>query len=204
METKLKLEFEENLKGFDMNTLEELPDTIYGLNKDLLLAYYNPGWHKFSKENNEEPNLSEDYPIGTPIEKCLLGEMKSFYIENYKKVLKSGKVWHHEYECSSPKEMRIFTQSTYPLRNKEGLVIVNRLRKVGPINRPLISEKEFNLNDYTHDTGFIHQCSNCRCIQRVDDERIWEWIEKWVIKFPENTSHSICQTCFDYYWKYSG
>lgn len=201
MNKRITAQFKQNLVGFNLSTLEKHPDSIYGLSKDLLLSYFNPSWFKFADENNGEPILSETYPLGTPIEKCLLGDINPFYMENYSKVLKSGKVWHHEYECSSANEMRIYTKSTYPLKNNEGLVVVNRIRKKSSMTRTSVPESSFNGEHYTHSSGFIHQCCNCRCIQRVDDENIWEWIEEWVIKIPDNASHSICPVCFDYYWK---
>jgi hypothetical protein len=68
-----------------------------------------------------------------------------------------------------------------------------------------IDRKAFDAHtsNYLQSTGFINQCSNCRHCQRVGQEEIWEWILEWVERKPDNLSHSICPTCFDYYWKYS-
>jgi len=133
----------------------------------------------------------------------LSGEVGELYIDNYKKVLRTGEVWHHEYECSSIDEMRIFTQSVYALKNNSGLIIVNKIRKTGAMMRVPVNETKFNNMDYTHSNGFIQQCINCRCVQLVNKEEKWEWVEKWVANSPVNVGHSICPVCRDYYWKYS-
>ena len=56
---------------------------------------------------------------------------------------------------------------------------------------------------YIQSTGFITQCSYCRRCERADRSEIWDWVPSWVEKIPDNCSHSICPTCFDYYWKYN-
>ena len=62
---------------------------------------------------------------------------------------------------------------------------------------------EANKKKYLDSNGFINQCSNCRNSQRADQPETWDWVPAWIENMPENVSHTICPTCFDYYWKYN-
>lgn len=196
--------FPSKLKGFDFTTLESSKHSIYGLSKELNLIYFNPGFVHFAKENNHDGEILNKFPLGTPITEAFSGKkIKEFYIQNYKKVLATGELWHHEFECSSRDEYRQFHQGVYPMKNGDGLIIINTLM----VNLPMdcIDRKAYEAIEkrYVKPTGFITQCSNCRYTQRIDQPEIWDWIPVWVVKIPGNMSHSICPTCFDYYWKYS-
>ncbi len=200
---RYKKDFPSKLKGIDLKTLEISSHSIYGLSKDLNLIFVNPGWIRFAKENDVGENTLNKFPLGTSILKAIGGKkVKDFYAQNYKRVLTTGEVWHHEYECSSNNEFRRFHQGTYPLKNGEGLIIINTLVVKLPMDQ--IDRKAYEAIEkrYVQSTGFITQCSNCRHCQRVDQPEIWDWVPAWVEKMPDNCSHSICPTCFDYHWKY--
>ena len=194
--------FPTKLNGIDFNTLENSKYSIYGLSEELNLIYVNPAWIHFAQENGGNDTLLENLPLGTPITKAFYGEIiKNFYTENYMKVLDTGKPWRHEYECSSINKFRLFHQETYPLKGGSGLIIINTIA----INLPMKDKGKNALkamdNRYVNDNGFITQCSNCRCTQRAEESEVWDWIPEWVEKMTENSSHSICPICFDYYWK---
>jgi hypothetical protein len=200
---RYRKDFSTKLNGFDFNTLENSKHSIYGLSKDLNLIYMNPSWVHFFKENNVEENGVNKFPIGTPIIKALRGrEVKDFYLQNYQRVFETGKVWRHEYQCSSGKEFRQFHQSVHPLKDGDGLIVINSLTVNFSIDRKHQKAHDIYAKNYTQSTGFITQCSNCRNCQRVDQEDVWDWIPEWVEIMPSNVSHSICPICFDYYWKY--
>jgi len=57
MTGKFDSDFIENLVGFDFETLENHPDSVYGLSKDLTLSYFNPAWFKFSMKIMVNPRL---------------------------------------------------------------------------------------------------------------------------------------------------
>lgn len=195
--------FPSKLKGIDFKTLEDSNHSIYGLSKELNLIYVNPGWIHFAEENGGKDIVLKKYPLGAPIAKALLGKkVKDFYIKNYIKVLETGKPWHYEYECSSVDEYRQFHQDVYPLKDGYGLIIINALI----VNLPMknIGRKALEALDkrYVKSTGFVTQCSNCRCTQRADEPEIWDWVPEWVENIPDNFSHSICPICYDYHWKY--
>ena len=199
---RYKKDFLTTLKGFDFNTLENSKHSIYGLSKNLNLTYFIPSWFRFLKENNFEESDLHKFPLGTSIIEALRGEIKDFYIQNYKKVLETGEIWQHEYECSSSKEFRKFHQGVYPLKNGEGLIVINSLLVNLPMDQIGRKAHDAIAKNYLQSTGFITQCSNCRKCQRVDQEEVWDWVPEWVERMPANSSHSICPTCFDYYWKY--
>lgn len=190
------------LAGFDYETIENYPHSIFCLDKDLKLSYFNKAWFEFSKENHGEPIISSKFKIGTPIEKAISGTIREFYISNYRRVLKDLVVWKHEYECSSPTLYRLFCQDAYPLKNAAGIIIVNSLKIEKPIHWEEPENANLSIEDYTDKNGLITQCSNCRKTQRVNNNTIWDWVPSFVTAMPQNVSHSICSICYDYYWKY--
>ena len=172
--------------------------------KILLLYYVNPSWIRFAEENGLIENFLTMFPLGTLLEKMFTkSPMKDFYINSFKTVLATGKVWRNEYECSSVDEYRYFHQIVYPLKKSQGLIIVNSLVIALPMDE-VVNRKIHDANKelYIKDTVFITQCSNCRRVQRNDESEIWDWVPTWVAKMPIETSHSYCPTCFDHHWKF--
>lgn len=193
-------DFLNSLDGFNIVTLETDPHSIYGLSADLTLSYLNPGWFSFSQENDGEPHISNRFCLGTHIGSAMTGPVKEFYLDNFTRVLESRDVWHHDYECSSPYFFRVFHQSVFPLYNGKGLVIINSLTKEHPhegnTNPPPNNEA------YTNNNGLICQCSNCRRVKKPFQPEKWDWVPQWVKSVPDNTSHTICPVCFDYYYEF--
>ena len=201
---RYKHDFPSKLKRFDFETLENSAHSIYALSKDLDIIYLNPAWVIFAKENDKRENILKKFQIGTPILKGIKGEeVKKFYSQNYREVLENGSVWNLKYECSSNNVYRNYHQRTYPLGNGEGLLIINSLLVKLPIENAKKTIYEAISKVYTQPTGFITQCCNCRNCQRVEKPEIWDWVPDWVKEMPDNCSHSICPTCFDYYWKHA-
>ncbi|MBL0065665.1 MAG: hypothetical protein IPP38_11765 [Bacteroidetes bacterium] len=196
-------DFKDSLVGLDFDTIENFPHTIYGLSKELKLNYFNSAWLEFATMNNGEPDISSRFPIGTPIEKALAGGIKDFYIDNYSRVLRDLRIWNHEYECSSASIYRLFYQNVYPLKNGDGIIIVNGIRIEKPFDEDFRPTSKHPISEYLDANGFIAQCSNCRKTQRVSDLKFWDWVPAFVKKMPENVSHSICPICYDYYWKFA-
>lgn len=50
--------------------------------------------------------------------------------------------------------------------------------------------------------GMISQCSPCRCVQNAEMLEQWEWVGDWIDKMPDETSHSLCESCWAYYYIY--
>lgn len=192
----------ENLAGFDFDTIQQSNQIIYGLSDDFKLIYYNEAFLNFAQNNSTE-NINTISPIGLDFTSILPTVLKDFYLNNLKATLSKGTVWHHDYECSSDTTFRLFNLSAYPLKDKSGILIVNKIRIEEQISKHKLADHKPLEKIYTHETGFINQCSNCRSIQRVDDTTKWDWVSSWVKKMPANVSHNICPVCFDYYWKYA-
>lgn len=190
------------LDGFNLETLENDPNSIFGLSTDLSLMYLNPGWFDFAKKNKGEPAISDKFTLGTHVGDSMIGPVRDYYIDIFQRILQTGEVWHHDYECSSPKTFRIYHQSVYPLYNRRGLICVNSL----------VTEQAHDANTrrtcrpikklYTQETGFIYQCSNCRRVQRVSQQNVWDWVPAWVELMPKNVSHTFCQICYEYYYEF--
>ncbi len=195
-------DFPSKLSGIDFKTLEKSKHSIYALSEDLNLIYVNPAWVNFAKENGVKGTILKKTPLGEPITNAFVGEVvKSFYSENYMKVLKTGKPWRHGYECSTIDEFREFNQHIYRLKDGKSLIIINTLTIHTTMKE--IGREAFNVSDnrYINTTGFLTQCCNCRCTQRAEEPDVWDWVPEWVEKIPVNCSHSICPICYDYFWK---
>jgi hypothetical protein len=189
------------LDGLQLETLEGEPNPVYGLSSDRAVSYLNPGWFIFARENGGEPAISERFGIGTFIGDAMAGEARGFYLEAFQAILRTGKVWHHDFECSSATVLRLYHQSVYPLRGRGGLIVVNSLTKEQPHESKARIARPPRKELYVQRTGLITQCSNCRRVQRVSPPEVWDWVPAWVKRMPPNTSHSFCPGCFDYYWQ---
>lgn len=192
------------LDGFGLEPLEKDPNPVYGLSDNHALVYLNPGWFAFAKANGGEPAITERFCIGTYLGDAMSGDVRRFYLDAFRDVLLTGKVWHHDYECSTPDVFRMYHQTVYPLREQRGLIVVNSLIEEHPHDAatriPCPPRQEL----YVWETGLITQCSNCRRVQCVSQPERWDWVPAWVRQVPANTSHSFCPVCFEYYWRYRG
>jgi len=199
---RFREDFPSLLNSFNLTTLESDRNAIYALSSELALIYLNPAWFEFARQNEGEPGISEKYLLGTHIGDAMAGTAREYYLETFERILRTGEVWHHDYECSSPEVFRLYHQGVYPFYNKSGLIIVNSLVQQQPhdeISRkscPPIPEL------YTQESGFITQCSNCRRVQRAPQQDVWDWVPAWIKRMPENTSHTFCQICYEYYYEF--
>ena len=195
-------DFPEKLKGVDFQTLEADPSTIFALSKKLELSYLNPAWFSFAKANHGEPIMSKRYPLGTNISIAMSEPFKDFYFNIYRDILKTGTVWEHDYECSTPETYRVFHETAYPLHDREGIRVVSSLlleKEHADTERASMPPVEQN---YRQPNGLITQCSYCRRFQRSVAPVIWDWVPDWIRLPPHKISHSLCRICFDYYFKH--
>ena len=194
--------FETWLDKFDLATLEEHPSAIFSLLPDLRICYLNPGWFSFAAANGGEPGISIRFPIGTLLSDAISGPLRDYYIDAYTRVFDSGKVWEHDYECSTPDTFRIYHQAAYPLDNKKAIIVINSLSVEMPHDETGRKSMQALEKKYRNKNGFITQCGHCRRTQRVDGVVQWDWVPAWVAVLPKNISHGLCKPCFDYYYKY--
>lgn len=194
--------FLELLVGYDIPDLDADPCTIFGTWPDLRLAYMNAAWFRFAAANGGEPQITHDWPLGRAISDSFPDVLKRYYTTALQRTLESGEPWRHRYECSSANIYREFMMHAYPLAGGRGLLMVNsslveRLFEPGEITeRPAV---ESLYSDSEHITV---QCSHCRRVRRLSDDRQWDWVPQWVSRPPRDVSHGLCPICLSHY--YSG
>lgn len=193
--------FKSKLIDFNFETIENSRHAVFGLSANLTFIYFNPAWYAFALANFGEPVISKHFPLGASFESAVSGELKAFYVENYKTVIKERKVWKHEYECSTSSLRRLYYQECYPLKNGEGIIVVNSLITEHLMEEAPVLEISAKQANYINENGLISQCSNCRKVQRPFEPETWDWVPALVSYVPENVSHTICSLCYDYYWK---
>lgn len=187
--------FQKYFDYLDIESIKQSLDVIYIVDEHLVLRAYNDAWIAFAKENNGESVLVK-YPIGSTISKAFRGPIKRFIVRAYKESLSENKPFEYDYECPSTNEYRLIHQTAYPLVKSKGLVVSNHTVKECPHNE---DEWEFR-NQFVNTKGFITQCSNCRKIKDPTKEHVWLWVPSLVEKPFPNTSHGLCQRCYDHYY----
>lgn len=188
------------LEEFEIDELETAGGTVYGLWPDLRLAYMNPAWLRFASENGGEAAIARDWGLGRCILEAIAEPLRPFFVSHYGRCLEESRPWEHIYQCSSAECYREYHMTAFPLRGREGLLIVNSLRVQAPhdyVALPPLAER------YRTAQGIISQCSHCRRTRRVDDESIWDWVAEWVKQSPVGTSHGICPECFGFHYSKS-
>ncbi len=190
------------LEGFDLDTLERDPHSIFALSPGLLLIYLNPAWFVFADENHGNPDITERFTIGTPVLSAISAALRPFYGSAYRRTLRTGVVWHHDYECSTAARFRSFHQTAYPLHNRQGILVINSLTEERPQDATARPAHKPDMKTYMGKSGMITQCANCRRIQRISPETIWDWVPEWVSHMPMNTTGGLCPICYDFYWKH--
>jgi hypothetical protein len=177
------------LSDFHADVLERHQGAIYGIWPDGVLAYVNPAWLQFARDNAGGSLLTAKYWLGWSIYPAMCGELKRFYTRSYHGCLESQTLWRHDYDCSSPDECRRFQMLVYPLK-REGMLIVNaqiaeHLPTVGAIDR----------KEYLTDGGIVNQCRHCHRFETTKDPHRWHAVPAWANDLPANVSHSLCPIC---------
>jgi len=188
------------IESFERAGLGDTLDAVFGLWPELTLAYLNAGWFAFAAANGGEPAISQHWGLGRSVLDAIPDPLAPFYRRAFRTALSSESPWQHEYECSSPTNLRRFVERVYPLAGGAGLLVVNSLVVECPHPRdPNVSEQPA-ARDYVDEHHLIRQCMHCRRIRRNGERRRWDWIPAWVTEPPENTSHGLCEVCFRYYY----
>lgn len=192
--------FTDILNPFELTTLEEFPQSVHALSKDLELIYFNPAWADFYSRNNQGKALPPSVSPGVPILDFIQGVEKEHYRELYRKVLDSNKVMRHEYECHTPNLFRLCEQMLYPLKDRKGILVVNNLKLLKEMPNSKGASSYRIEAKFLNGDGYYYQCSNCRKTQRKDGSG-WDHVPTLIREMPSNVSHTICQVCFEYYWE---
>lgn len=192
--------FVATLDKFELSTLEHEAGAVYALDSELRLCYFNPAWFRFAHDNQGEPAISTRFALGTSLADAISGPLQAFYLQAYRQVLDDGATWEHDYECSSAILLRRFHQKSYPLARRQGIIIINNLmiEQVHPDGDDSTPDESL----YRDSHGLLTQCSHCRRVQRTTQPEHWDWVPAWVARQPPRTSHSLCQPCYDYYYRH--
>lgn len=202
LQTRITPSFAAALDKFDLNTLENESGAVYALDQELRLCYFNPAWFEFAAQNRGEPSISTRFGLGAALQQAISGPLQTFYVEAYTQVLREGVAWQHDYECSSAEILRRFHQSSYPLANRTAVIVINSLTVEQPYPASDTPPEAPDERRYRDGHGLIVQCSHCRRVQRAAQPGHWDWVPDWVAQMPPRTSHSLCQPCYDYYYRF--
>lgn len=188
------------LATFDLAALARQPDTIYGLDADLRLAFLNPAWFTFAAANGGEPAVSREWGLGRCVLEACPPVIRDFYAQALAAALAQGKRWDHDYECSGPEVLRRMRLSAYPLPGRAGLLVVHALVVETPRDAETATGRSFDLADYADEHGIVHQCAQCRKIRRASGLRHWDWVPELVAGPAPMISHDLCDVCLDHYY----
>jgi hypothetical protein len=171
----------------------------------LRLAYFNPWWFRFARENGGEPSISLEWKLGRSLMDAVPDALKSFYRELYNSVFQrdpsSLHPLQHRYECSSADTFRVFVMTLYSLGEGEGILVVNSLVVETPHDPAERKNHDPDPETYVGADGLIRQCSNCRRIKNMKEPNRWDWVSDWVANPPVWTSDTICNFCLGYYYR---
>jgi len=192
--------FQPLLAGFGHRALEGHGGTVVGLWADLRMAYLNPAWFTFARENDGEPDISRDWPLGRSIMEAVPEDLHRFYHRAFRDCLAKGVPWHHDYECSSADIWRLLHLTVYPLGHQQGFLMVHSPVQAHPHRESERPTGGFSAPRHLDDHGFVHQCANCRRIQNLKSPTDrWDWLPALVeVPYPQ-VSHTICPICMGYY-----
>lgn len=182
---------------YGLDALERHTGAIYAIDADWRIRYMNAAWGRFAAENGGEPTIGRRYTVGSSLLDAFASETtRAYYVTHYTNCRDTGRVWRHEYDCSSPEIPRRFLQLVYPL-SKGHLLIVNsrRMEAAEPTD-----ETGIFLDSYRDTHGLIHQCAHCRRVSTTNDADCWDWVPEWAREIPVTSSHTFCPTCVGFYY----
>ncbi len=187
---------------FVLEQLEVHPASIFGLMPDGVLAYVNPAWVEFARENGATESDNSSSWVGHRYLDVIAEPLRPFYAKLFEQAPDAGSALRprsHVYECSSPEIFRQFAMKVYALANRGGYVVINTLvasRAHDAKQRiPRLPDRAL----YESADGLILQCAHCRLIRRADSSS-WDWVPAWIEQMPPETSHGACEVCLGYYY----
>jgi hypothetical protein len=196
--------FHNILERFDPLQVETHASSVYGMWKDFTLAYVNPAWREFARDNNGEPQISSEWNLGRNMMDAISPPLQRFFEKFFHDSLEAmgDQMYPRQlvYECSSNRLFRQFQMTVYSVPRQEGWLVVNAL--VREIPHPQLPHGPHQTNEweYVDQDGIIHQCSHCRKIKNIHDNNRWDWIPEWVKTVPSSISHDLCHFCLEYFY----
>lgn len=160
------------------------------------VLWVNEAFQVFCTANGGDQTLATSV-LGRSLLDFIPQDLREFYMKTYSKVLASGEPARHDYECSSPDELRWFAQ--YILPDHGHLAIINTM--LFTVER----EAPPSVSDWGPyqgaRRGLVTQCSHCRRIKNRRSRR-WELHSETFLPTSETPrmSHGLCELCFEYFF----
>lgn len=197
--SRLAPRFQDLLGAARLADADDSPHVTFGLWPDLTLAYVNPAWFRFARENGGEPAISREWALGRNVMEAVPASLQVFYRDLFRARLAAAApgLSQVEYECSSADVCRQHLMTVYRLGDGDGLLVTNVCVAARPHERR--SHQPY-LDDYHDQNGWVRQCSHCRCVQRRDMPEQWDWVPYWVTAPPSHTTHGLCPLCLDHFY----
>lgn len=179
-----------------VDTLKATAAVTYVLDSSLQFVYCNPAWDKFAGEN-DGPELLGDAVIGSQLFHVIPDVLRPFYSHVFDEVRRSALVWQFVYECSSPQRHRKFRMGVH-LLNSNWLMVSNTLL----VEKAHSRENPAHDSVYRNNDGQIIMCAHCRCSQRTDEPRRWDFVPAHLEARPLSlgVSHGLCPLCRAYFY----
>ena len=185
--------------GFRIENVEADPAIIYMLDPDLRIVYCNKAWDRFASLNGAA-GLNRRGILGAKVLDVVAGPLRAFYEGAFAQAKKEGRLWEHDYECSSPSTYRLFHMRVLPLADSY-LLVENSLR----FERPHGSERPVMPADstlYVSKDGLLTICAHCRRTRRIGatSAPVWDWVPAYLVEPPGPVSHGLCRNCHAYFY----
>ncbi len=201
----LASDFAPLLSNFDLHTHDEHHSTIYGLRRDLTLAYVNAEWIRYAYRNSAPRHLLQpDIVLNLCVLDFISGPLRSFYRRLFQSTLRQAVPRDHDYDCSTPNELRELHMDVLPLpfgaSEPDGLLTIHSQVRSRPIPDDYPPPQGASVpEDYLTPRGLLITCSNCRRFRAQDGSERWDWIPEYLNHPPAPISHGLCDVCLDYY-----
>lgn len=185
--------------GWNQEALEQGLDVACLLDPELRILWTNSAWARFAADNGAADDFLARWGEGAPYPDGIAAPLDEWYRDRLTQCLESQDIWEHEYECSSPDNLRVFRLLAYPLA-REALLVVHSIVVDRPHGDGRALPSDFVEAHYLDDDGIVHQCMHCRRTHHQGDRDRWDWVPQWVAQSPPSTSHGLCPPCFDFYY----
>jgi hypothetical protein len=169
-------------------------DAACGLWPDLTIAYVNPAWARFAKDNGASNGFPDRWREGAPFLEGVGKPLREYYRSHLMQALQSALPWVSEYECSSPKLFRLYRMDVTPVGQGQALLVMHTRLAQLP-HAPGLAREPIDPTPYLDEHGHIPQCMHCRRVQRADAKHQWDWVPRWVERVPESATGSLCTNC---------
>ena len=183
-----------HLGAFTKQALEETESNVALIDGAGEILWVNPAWRRFAQANGDGHS---HYDRGSYFD-AITPPLRDYFYEAFRDSLASGTPYTQEYQCSSPTIFRIFHLRALPIEG--ALLILEHSLLVGHAHDAVTDVGNFSVDKYCDNDGLIKQCSNCRRVNQPQSMR-WDFIPRLVEKIDPRTSHGLCPSCEDFYWR---